>query len=44
MLPNISSHRVLHSFSIKNTFYDEMDLGLFYFDEAIYDGIFGETC
>ena len=26
---------VLHSFSIKNIFYDKMDLRLFYFDEAI---------
>ena len=25
---------VLHSFSIKNIFYDKMDLRLFYFDEA----------
>ena len=28
---------VLHSFSIKNIFYDTMDLGLFYFDvEALW--------
>ena len=27
---------VLHSFSIKNTFYDKMDLRLFYFDVAKY--------
>ena len=27
---------VLHSFSIKNTFYDKMDVRLFYFDEANY--------
>ena len=26
---------VLHSFSIKNIFYDKMDLRLFYFDVAI---------
>ena len=26
---------VLYSFSIKNTFYDKMDLRLFYFDVAI---------
>ena len=25
----------LHSFSIKNIFYDKMDLGLLYFDVAI---------
>ena len=27
---------VLHSFSIKNIFYDKMELRLFYFDVAIY--------
>ena len=27
---------VLHSFSIKNIFYDKMDLRLFYFDVAIF--------
>ena len=27
---------VLHSFSIKNIFYDKMDLRHFYFDVAIY--------
>ena len=30
---------VLHSFSIKNIFYDKMDLRLFYFDVAIYQMI-----
>ena len=30
----------LHSFSIKNNFYDKMDLRLFYFDVAISKMIF----
>ena len=33
---------VLHSFFIKNIFYDKMDLELFYFDVAIYNQFFLE--
>ena len=29
---NVRHQDVLHSFSIKNIFYDKMDLRLFYFD------------
>ena len=35
---NVShSMDVLHSFSIKNIFYDKMDLRLFYFNKASFD-------
>ena len=30
---------VLYSFSVKNIFYDEMDLSLFYFDVANYNSL-----
>ena len=37
---NLSPHqnkKALHSFSIKNIFYDKIDLSFFYFDVAIYE-------
>ena len=35
---------VLHSFSIKNIFYDKMDLRLFYFNVTIYEWTESQRC